>query len=304
MNDLYSQLSPDQFEKFLSKLLEEMGFSDILLTGRSGDRGVDLKATWTQKTVPGLEVDLAFKIQAKRHQPSKTLNPKYVRELRGCLGSGEWGLLITTAKISSNTRMDGLSDASRMISVYDGKDLIELCKEFGVGIKKKYEIDLSLLNDEEIIPEIPEISEKTTQEVLSEMLNENFVQLGTSPIYKSKTKIIIARTSRSYKQKTTNYWYGTKAIDLIRVKKYSITHFAFICATNGVVLFPKRMVLEEIEKNNLHSSNSKDGTLLHYHIRIFERDGSLFWKLRNKSKKIDEFFYKTMNKNNSIKIVN
>jgi len=80
--DLYSQLSPAQFEFFLSKLLEEMGFSDIALTGRSGDRGIDLEAIWTQKTVPGLEVDLAFKIQSKRFQPSTTPSPKYVRELR------------------------------------------------------------------------------------------------------------------------------------------------------------------------------------------------------------------------------
>ena len=173
LTDLHSQLSPAQFEIFLSKLLDEMGFSDVVVTGRAGDPGIDLEATWTQKTVPGLEVDLNFKIQAKRYSPSTTINPRYVRKLRGCLGSGEWGLLITTAKASDNTRKEGISDASRVISVIDGEGLIDLCKEFGVGVKINYLVDLSFLKEEEVTPEIPdmsEMSEKTPMEMLTKTL--------------------------------------------------------------------------------------------------------------------------------------
>lgn len=293
LNDLYSQLTPPQFEVFLSRLLDEMGFSDVVVTGRSGDRGIDLEATWTQKNVPGLEVDLAFKIQAKRYRPSTTLNPRYVRELRGSLGSGEWGLLITTAKASGNTRKEGLTDASRVISVIDGEGLIDLCKEFGVGVKTNYQIELSFLEEEEeVTPEIPEVSEKTAREMLTETLGEEFTRLGTSPIYKSKTKTVIARTSKYYDRTSINYWYGTKAIDLPRVKKYSVTHFAFICATNGVVLIPKKIMLEEIEKDNLRKSTTKEGKLIHYHIHLFEKNGSMFWRLKTENKKIDEFYFK------------
>jgi hypothetical protein len=207
-----------------------------------------------------LEVDLTFKIQAKRYRPTTTLNPRYIRELRGSLGSGEWGLLIMTAKTSRNTREEGLSDSSRVISVIDGEGLIDLCKEFGVGVKTNYKIDLSLLHEEEeIIPEIPEIPDKTTKEMLTVTLTEDFVRLGTSPIYKSKTKTVIARTNKYYDRKSINYWYGTKAIDFPRVRKYSVTHFAFICATKGVVLIPKKMMLQEIEKDNLRKSITKEG---------------------------------------------
>lgn len=102
--------------------------------------------------------------------------------------------------------------------------------------------------------------------------------------------------ARKYYERTSpTYWYGTKAIDLIRVKKYSITHFAFICATNGVVLLPKKMVLQEIENNNLSISTTKEGKLLHYHIHLFEKDGSIFWRLKNKHKKVDEFFFNAKN---------
>lgn len=295
LEDLHSQLSPAQFETFLSKLLDEMGFSDVIVTGRSGDRGIDLEGIWTQKTVPGLEVDLSFKIQAKRFKPNTTINPKYVRELRGCLASGEWGLLITTANASDNTKKEGLTDASRMISVIDGDGLIDLCKEFNVGVKTNYLIDLSFLKEKEEIPKIlerSEISEKTPKQILTEILNEEFTQLGKSPIYKSKTRTVIARYSKYYKQKYCDYWYGTKAVDLVRVKKFSVTHFVFICAKKGIVLIPTKIMLAEIEKDNLRSSLDKKGNLIHYHIHLFEENGSMFWRLKAENKKINEFFFK------------
>lgn len=155
-----------------------------------------LKQHGPQKNVPGLEVDLAFKIQAKRLKPSSTLNPKYVRELRGTLGSGDWGLLITTAKVSSKTRQEGLSDSSRVISIVDGQSLIDLLNRYDVGVKTNYQIDLSFLEMEETPSEVPGASEITPQEMLSESLREDFRRLGTSPIYKSQSKIVIARSSK------------------------------------------------------------------------------------------------------------
>jgi hypothetical protein len=292
LHDLYQQISPAQFESFLSILLDEMGFSDVAVTGRSGDRGIDLEATWTQNNVPSLEVDLAFKIQAKRLKPSSTLNPRYIRELRGALASGEWGLFITTAKVSSKTRQECLNDSSRVISIIDGQSLIELCKKYSVGVKTNYQIDLSFLEEREITPEVPEISEKTTQEMLSEILREDFRRFGTSPIYKSKSKTMIARFSKFYNRKDANYWFGTKAVDVDRVKKYAVSHFAFICASKGMVLIPRKIFIQEIERDNLRASTTKDGQLIHYHIYFFENNGSMFWRLKTENKKIDEYFFK------------
>lgn len=268
-----------------------MGFSDVTVTGRSGDKGIDLQATWTETDVPGLEVDLAFKIQAKRFVPVSTLLPRYVRELRGTLRAGEWGLLITTAKVSSKTRQDGLADDSRRISIIDGQSLIELCKKYEVGVKTDYRIDLSSLEEEEITPEVSEVTEKTTQQMLSESLEEEFSRLGTSPIYQSKSKIVIARTSKRYERKDNNYWYGTKAKDLDRVEKYKITHFAFICSDKAVVLIPTKAMLEEIQNDNLQKTATKDGRLIHYHIRFYERNESMYWRLKSESKNIDEFSF-------------
>jgi len=116
----------------------------------------------------------------------------------------------------------------------------------------------------------------SSQQMLNESLQEEFSRLGTSPIYKSKSKIVIARTSKRYDQRNVNYWYGVKAKDLDRVKKYKITHFAFICSDKGVVLIPTKTMLEEIGKDNLNKTTTKEGKLIHYHIRLYERDGSIY----------------------------
>jgi len=220
LRELHSQLTPGQFEIFLSVLLSEMGFSEVSVTGRSGDRGIDLQATWTELNVPGLEVELPFKVQAKRYSPSTTLTPRYVRELRGTLGPGEWGLLITTARASSGTHEEGLSDRSRVISIIDGPSLIDLCKKYRVGMKPHYVIDLSSIQEEEVTPPTVVVPEITTQQILKESLQEDFSRIGTSSIYQSQSKTVIARYSQRYDRPDINYWYGTTAKDLERVPRY------------------------------------------------------------------------------------
>jgi hypothetical protein len=292
LDELYSNLTPEQFEKFLSVLLTEMGFSEVVITGRSGDRGIDLQATWTEKNVPGLEVDLPFLIQAKRFRPGMILNPRYVRELRGTLKPGNWGLLVTTARASSKTLQEGLSDPSRVISVIDGTTLIDLCKKYEVGMRTDYRIDLSGLEKEEITAsEAPITAEINPELILTESIGERFSRLGKSSIYKSRSKTVIARISQRYDRADTNYWYATTAKDLERVKKYKITDFAYICSDKGVVLIPTKTILQEVKRDSLFKSTYEDGQLSHYHIKFLEKDGSMHWKFRKGYKNVANLFY-------------
>ena len=56
LQTLYSTITPPQFEQLIGKLLEEMGFQDVDVTGQSGDKGVDLQATWNQQEVNNISV--------------------------------------------------------------------------------------------------------------------------------------------------------------------------------------------------------------------------------------------------------
>jgi len=290
LKELYSRLTPEQFERFLSVLLGQMGFQDVKVTGRSGDRGIDLEATWSQMNVPGLEVDLPFKIQAKRFGPDSSLTPRFVRELRGTLRGRDWGLLITTAKVSSKTHEEGWDDPSRIISVIGGDDLIDLCKKYEVGVRTDYKIDLSSLEKEEA-PEVVVGPEETIQQKLSKFLREDFARLGTSSIYQSRSKVVIARYSQRYDRPDINYWYATTGKDLERITKYEVSHLAFICADRGVVLMPTDDVLLAISLGNLNKSVTKEGELRHYHIHLFEKDGLMYWRLRTEIRKIDDLFF-------------
>jgi len=128
-------------------------------------------------------------------------------------------------------------------------------------------------------------------QVLKDALHESFSRFGGSPIYQSKSRTLIARRSQYYDRKDVNYWYGTTTKDLERVKKYRITHFAFICSEKGVVLVPTKTMLAEIQKGNLNASYDKDGQLRHYHIFFFEKNGSIHWKLKTKSVNMDRSYH-------------
>jgi hypothetical protein len=82
---------------------------------------------------------------------------------------------ITTARVSSQTRQEGLTDESRRISIIDGQSLIELCTKYEVGVKTDYRIGFSALKEEGIAtPQMVEITEKFPQQILTETLQESF----------------------------------------------------------------------------------------------------------------------------------
>ena len=74
LHQIHDSLSPSEFERLIYALLDKMGFSELELTGKSGDGGIDLVGTWTQTQVPGLEIDLNYVIQVKRSSPRASLN--------------------------------------------------------------------------------------------------------------------------------------------------------------------------------------------------------------------------------------
>ena len=115
LEKLHDNLTPMGFELLIEVLLEKLGFDDIDVTGQSGDSGVDLVATLRKSEIPGIETNIPYKIQAKRISPDVTLNPRYIRELRGSMVSGERGILITTASVSrKSVEEEALKDVSRL----------------------------------------------------------------------------------------------------------------------------------------------------------------------------------------------
>lgn len=296
LQDFHVKLSPKEFEKLVYALLTAMGFSDVVLTGKTGDGGIDLKGIWTpsQEFAPGLQINLSFVIQAKRTSPKKTINPIYLRALKGSMNAGEWGLLITTGKISPATRQEGLKNPDKIVSTIGGLELVQLCTKYNVAVRQHFSFDKSLLKLTEseepteppLIANVP--NDLTT--ILSTTLNEKFKRIGNTPFYKSPKRLVIARWSQKYNDKVENYWYGLKARDLVAVKSQNITDFAYVLANKGVILLPKSKVINKITQGELTRS-PKDGPLMHYHIRFYAEDG-LQWVLKDGGREnVDQYFH-------------
>lgn len=122
------------FEEFLKVYLEKIGLDEVIVTQRSSDGGIDLKAV--RYGVGGLdEADsIDYYVQAKRNTPGTNINIEKVRALRGVMPSGSKGIFITTAKFSKKTEEFVSDDMSRPIILIDGKTLIESCIDNEIGV--------------------------------------------------------------------------------------------------------------------------------------------------------------------------
>lgn len=279
-------------------LLREIGFSELALTGKSGDGGIDLTGTWTppHDFAPGLEINLDFVIQAKRTDPKKPLNPIYLRALKGSMTAGQWGLLVTTGRISSRTREEGLKDPARIVSTISGSDLAELCARHQIGVRQEYEFDKSFLKPEPELAEPEPAPVKTIPrdigKILADALGETFTRVGRSQLYRSESKILIARWSQRYQRKGQNYWYALTSSDVESVKNYDLTHFAYVCSDVGVILLPASVVMERVRSKAL-GRTPKAGPLRHYHIQFEQVEEKIFWILRNGVKEnVTPYFHK------------
>jgi restriction system protein len=90
LNILYN-ISPAAFERLSQRLLRESGFSQVEVTGKVGDGGIDGKGI---VRVSGL---LSFHVifQCKRYKGS--VSPSQIRDFRGAMqGRADKGLVITT----------------------------------------------------------------------------------------------------------------------------------------------------------------------------------------------------------------
>ena len=113
--------------------VEKLGLDEVLVTQRSRDGGIDLKAI--RNGVGGFsEVDtVEYYVQAKRNKPSTTVSVTKVRELKGTIPFGHKGIFITTAKFSSDAKIEAENDPSKPVILIDGKALIESCIDYELG---------------------------------------------------------------------------------------------------------------------------------------------------------------------------
>lgn len=143
ITDLLLNMSPYAFEKLAQRLLRECGFSDVEVTKKSGDGGID--GTGKLRINGIFSFNVAF--QCKRYKGA--VGAPEIRDFRGSLSTNiEKGVLITTGSFTRAALEEASSEGKRLIDLMDGEELINKLAEYGIGLNevKSYEVDMDFFN--------------------------------------------------------------------------------------------------------------------------------------------------------------
>jgi restriction system protein len=131
-------LPPDGFERLCQRLLRESGFEQVVVTGRSGDGGID--GMGILQINPFVSFNVLF--QCKRYSGSVT--PSQIRDFRGAMqGRADKEIILTTGTFTVEAKKEARRDGAPPIELVDGDDLVVLFEnlEFGLRPRKTFDVD-------------------------------------------------------------------------------------------------------------------------------------------------------------------
>ncbi len=148
--EILLSIDPIKFEEMVGGVLRNLGFENVEVVGRTGDGGIDIRG----ELVVGDVIKTKVGIQIKRWR--NNIQSSTVTQLRGSLGPHEQGLIITTSDFSNAAQNEASDPYKSPISLMNGKELIELMCENGIGVIKD-EIALLRISSEELIKAVPSV---------------------------------------------------------------------------------------------------------------------------------------------------
>ncbi len=137
-------LPPDGFERLCQRLLRASGFSKVVVTGKSGDGGIDGEGILEINPLVSLKVIF----QAKRYKGA--VSSSQIRDFRGAMqGRAEKGIFITTGRFTQEAKNEALREGAPPIELVDANKLTVLFEQRKLGLKSKivYEIDDGFFED-------------------------------------------------------------------------------------------------------------------------------------------------------------
>jgi restriction system protein len=131
-------LPADGFERLCQRLLRESGFEQVVVTGRSGDGGIDGHGV--------LQVNplVSFKVlfQCKRYKG--VVSASQVRDFRGAMmGRADKGIILTTGTFTVDAQKEALRDGVPAIELVHGEKLLDMFENLELGLvpRKTFDID-------------------------------------------------------------------------------------------------------------------------------------------------------------------
>jgi HJR/Mrr/RecB family endonuclease len=146
--DKIQEMDPFQFEFLVAELLRKIGYENVDVTKRSGDKGIDVVGNLT---VGGL-TNVKTVIQVKRYKTGNNISGKYITQLRGSAEVDQRGLIITTSDFTKDAVEESKAINKMPVALVNGNKLIELLFKYRVGVKEDivsvFSIDSELFDNE------------------------------------------------------------------------------------------------------------------------------------------------------------
>ena len=137
-------LPPAGFERLAQRLLRESGFTQVVVTGQSGDGGID--GFGILQVNPLVSFKVLF--QCKRY--TKSVVPSQIRDFRGAMsGRADKGIVITTGTFTQEAKREATRDGAPPIELIDGEKLIDMLEKLELGLKAvtTYEVEHAFFNE-------------------------------------------------------------------------------------------------------------------------------------------------------------
>ena len=124
------QLSPSGFENFLEVVMSRSGFTDISVSGKSGDGGIDLNAVADHSNIfySGTHVQ----VQAKRWRHS--VGNVEINHFRGAVSPRAKGIFITTGVFTPAAVRESVHEHKPTISLIDGLHLAIVVEKLSIKV--------------------------------------------------------------------------------------------------------------------------------------------------------------------------
>ncbi len=138
LSEILQNMDPYGFERLSQRLLRECGFTEVKVTKKSGDGGID--GTGKLRINGIFSFNVAF--QCKRYKD--LVGAADIRDFRGSLTTDiEKGVFITTGTFSRAAKEEASNQGKQQIDLIDGEEFINKIAEYGIGVEPitTYKID-------------------------------------------------------------------------------------------------------------------------------------------------------------------
>ncbi len=138
LSEVLKSMNEYAFERLSQRLLRECGFSQVIVTKKSGDGGIDGRG---KLKINGI---LTFKVAFQCKRYSGTVGSPEIRDFRGSLTTDiEKAIFITTGTFTKAAIEEASVAGKQQIDLVNGEEFMNKLAEYGIGLReiKDYEIN-------------------------------------------------------------------------------------------------------------------------------------------------------------------